>query len=466
MAQVAQQYAWRPVRADILPQSQGTKIGDSVVVRIELLDANGKPTNALQNTPLVVHAVEPSGKVQEMKLEVPSGTSSTEFKFQAAEPGLTKMTVSNPENQVLESSNYVLITPRSRHAKPSSSSKSKVAPAKKVFSNPPTSQVYGHAHVANVRLVSLAFDELQDNGNAAAAAEAAGPRIMLQVSGEHDSNVRADNVNFERVSVYYMDSAPSQTAIKVWLTWNHGAIEPNPLVIEKGNYTAEAHWTSGSPVKNATVSIARIEPAVAVQGESSAQINFVEPVSGVAFFNPPASMSVVDEYDLHARFYDIAGNFVRTSDKRSVAVSTSNPILKFKPASQDTDWDFDTNLTPTGWGKAQIEVATPGYPPFEHTLVVTYMGVLLLCIAGGLLGSLGDILTNSSAARGWRILGRLMVGTLAALLCSWAYVIVGLPEVPAGILHSRIAAFGVSIASGWAGIIAVRRVAKWLGMEI
>jgi hypothetical protein len=187
---------------------------------------------------------------------------------------------------------------------------------------------------------------------------------------------------------------------------------------------------------------------------------------GVAFFNPPTTMSIVDESDLHARFYDIAGNFVQTADKRNVAVSTSSPIVKFTPSAQDTNWDFATNVTPIGWGTAKIQVATPGFPPFTHTLVVTYLGILLLCIGGGLLGSLGDIVTNRETAHGWRIPARLMVGSLAALLACWAYVIIGFPEVPSGLLHSRIAVVGVSLVGGWAGILAVRRVAKLLGMEI
>jgi hypothetical protein len=58
------------------------------------------------------------------------------------------------------------------------------------------------------------------------------------------------------------------------------------------------------------------------------------------------------------------------------------------------------------------------------------------------------------------------VGTLAALLACWIYVLVGVPDAPPGILHSRIAVAGVSLVGGWAGIVVFRRSAKLLGLQV
>ena len=128
---------------------------------------------------------------------------------------------------------------------------------------------------------------------------------MFQVSGERDINVRADGINYERIAVYYMASLPAAFPIEVWLSWDHGDVKPNPLIIKKGERFAEARWTSRSPVSNATVSIADIKPGVAVGGARQATIHFVEPVSGVALFNPPDTLSIADVSSLHARFYDL-----------------------------------------------------------------------------------------------------------------------------------------------------------------
>ena len=471
MARVARENAWRPVRADIVPQSQGTKAGEPVELNVVLLNANGEPTNALEDTALAVQAVQPSGKIETINAKIPRGSSWAPVKFQTAEAGLTKLTVSHPEKQVLGSSNFVLITPSAEAAHP------KAAPTKKVIKKvpdkapekSPTGRAYPPFAKARLRTVStVTYDDQTSDGQAGstAGAEVAGPRIMLQVSGEHDSNVRADDTTFERVSIYYMDTQPPKSAIKIWLSPDHGEVKPNPVVIRKGEYAAESHWTSGWPVNNAKVTIVSVQPALPIQGENSATINFVEPVAGVAFYNPPKIMSIVDQTVLHARFYDISGRVLQTSGKRNVSVSTGSPIVKFDPSNQDTDWDFATNVTPTGWGTAQIQVVTPNYPPFTFTLVITCLGVALLCIVGGLLGSLGDIFTKRDTAHGWRIPARLMVGALAALLLCWACLIVGLPGVPAGILHNRIAVLGVSLIGGWAGIVAVRFVAKVVGVEI
>jgi hypothetical protein len=454
MAQVARDYAWRPVRADVVPQTQGVKAGEPVHVKVMLLDASGKLTNAIEKTAFVIQAVEPSGKTSETKVNVEAGASSVETTLPGMEAGLTKLVVRQPENEILESSNFVLVTPaRPSQTKPKAKKK---APAHKI-----SGRFYERLDKAprlrNASLVMIDFQPPEpastDDGGGVA-----GPQLMFQVSGERDSNVRADQVSYERIAVYYMDAEPAKGPIQVWLTWNHGEVSPNPLIIKKGERSAEAHWTSGWPVAGAKVAITDIKPSVPVNGTREAMINFVEPVSGVAFFNPPTTMSIVDAYNLHARFYDLAGNFVKTSDRRKVTVSTNSAILRFDPDTLDTDWDFETALIPTGWGTAEIEVATPGYPPFTHKVVITYLAVVLLCVAGGLLGSMGDMLSDANRPRGWRILGRMMVGAIAALVICWLYVIVGLPHVPTGILHSQIAVGGLSLLAGWAGAAGLRWV--------
>ena len=409
MAQVARDYAWRPALADVLPLAQGAIVGDRVPLRVVLLDASGKLTNALERTALVIEATGPSGKKVTENLEVAPGASSIDLSFQAMEPGLTKVIVRQPQDQILDSSNFVLINP--------------------VQLAPPV------------------------------------PQLMFRVSGERDSNVRADGVSYGRIGVYYLNSQPARLPIEVWLTWNHGVVKPNPLIIKKGGRFAEAHWTSGSPVATASVAVAGIKPAIPVNGVREANIKFVEPVSGVAFLNPPGTMNIVDDYSLHARFYDLAGNFVKTSEQRKVMVSAGSPIVRFKPDAGETDWDFQTDMIPVGWGKAEIAVATPGYPPFTHTIVITYLGVLWLCVAGGLLGGLVDVFIRPNVRRGRPFIASFMVGIPAALLACWAYVVRVLPIVPAGILHSRIAVLGVSLMAGWAGVFVFRKVVAALGME-
>jgi len=409
MAQVARDYAWQPARVDVLPLAQGVKVGDKVPVRVVLMDASGKLTNAIEKTILILEASGPSGKKVTESLEVAPGASSADLALPAMEAGLTKLMVRESKDQILDSSNFALINP--------------------VQFAPP------------------------------------GPQLTFRVSGERDSNVRADGVSYERIGVYYMDSEPARFPVEILLTWNHGEVKPNPLIIKKGERFAEAHWTSGSPVASANVAIADIKPAIPINGVREATVKFVEPVSGVAFLNPPATMSIVDDYSLHARFYDLAGNFVKTSDKRKVRVSTNSPIVRFRPEARETDWDFQTDMIPTDWGKAEIEVVTPGYPPFTHTIMITYLGVLWLSMAGGLLGGLMHVFISPNARWGRRFTASFMVGIPAALLVCWAYVIRALPFAPAGILHSRIAVLGVSLMAGWAGVFVLRRVVAALGME-
>jgi len=175
---------------------------------------------------------------------------------------------------------------------------------------------------------------------------------------------------------------------------------------------------------------------------------------------------VLDSLALHARFYDLAGHFVRTSGTRQVMVSSSSRIARFKPSTGETNGYFETELIPAGWGSAEIEVATPGYPPFRRMVVITYLAALWVCVAGGLLGALGNVLTNRSQLQSWHILASLIVGAGAALLGSWAYIIFALPYAPAGILHSRVAILCLSLLGGWIGAFIWRKMTAALRSRV
>ena len=205
MAQIAREYAWRPIRADILPQVQGVKAGDPVPVRVVLLDGSGKLTNAIENTPLVVGATGPSQRPVTVNVGIATGASAADLLLPAIVPGLVKLTVRQPENRVLDSSNFVLIAPAQPQAK------------------------------ANKKLkkLSMSVVEFQEDTPYSAGGTPA-PQLMFQVSGERDTNVRADGVSYERIAVYYMDAEPTPFPIQIWLTWDHGNVKPNPVIIKKG----------------------------------------------------------------------------------------------------------------------------------------------------------------------------------------------------------------------------------------
>jgi len=407
MAQVARDYAWRPARVDV--HAQSVKVGERVPATVVLLDASGKLTYALERMSFSLQAISPSGKVVVQNLEAAPGASSVDLFLPATEPGLTKLIVRQSEDHLLESSNFVLIT---------------------------------------------------------AQTPLSAPQLMLRVSGESNVNVRADQINYARIAVYYMDSRPKRSPIEVWLTWNHGDVKPNPLIIKKEEHFAEAHWTSNLPMQGATVTVAEVKPAVPLSGARSATINFVEPLSGIAFSNLPNTISIVDDFPLHARFYDLDGNYVSTSGKRDVDVSSSTGIVHLRPSAGETHGDFQTELIPAGWGSTEIEVWTPGYPPFAQTVVITYLAVLWISVAGGLLGALADLLPNRNRSRSWHILLSVIMGVVTALLCSWVYIVSALPLLPAGVLHSRIVVLCVSLVGGWTGKFTYRKIAAAVGSRV
>jgi hypothetical protein len=140
MAQIAKENAWRPIRADVLPQAQAVKAGDPVPVKVVLLDATGRLTNAVENTNLIVQAAGPSQKVVTVNIDVALGASGAELSLPAIAPGLVKLTVRQPDNRVLERSNFVLIAPAQPSAKTDKKSLKKTQ--KKTPATKPTSRFF------------------------------------------------------------------------------------------------------------------------------------------------------------------------------------------------------------------------------------------------------------------------------------------------------------------------------------
>jgi hypothetical protein len=78
--------------------------------------------------------------------------------------------------------------------------------------------------------------------------------MVVNSSGKDE--ILADGTYFARIVVYYVDpqGGPASSDIRVWLTWSNGKLGPQPMVMKKGDTSAEAQWTSLSPV-DAAVSL-------------------------------------------------------------------------------------------------------------------------------------------------------------------------------------------------------------------
>lgn len=445
-----------PLKVDVVPMDQGKKPGEPVKVQIVLQDGQGKPVGAIENTNIELTVTQPSGKASTSAVQFNPGESSKTATVIMDEPGASLLTVRQANDRLVGSTNYVLVS-LPKPARPSRK-KTVTRPRKST----PGASLYAPRGAGGARLVMAAFPVFEppvlQTGEAAAPAA---PQLMLKVSGEDDAGgVRADGTSAARVQVFYISDAPPPSGVRVWLQVSHGVVTPNPLIISRDSPAAEASWTSKVPVDAATVLAAVTNPPLSFQGPSQATVRFVQPILGIDFVNPPETISIVDRIELVARFFGPSGAPIQTSVKRQYRFASNNAALRLNPESNEVNAgtsDFSTQAVPTAIGICNIEASTPGYRAISHKITVTGATVLILCLAGGFLGSLAAYINTKG-----KLWMRIVSGIIVALVASWFYVYVGLPKTDAIILHSQLSVLFVSILASFGGVKVLQKVSEAL----
>lgn len=104
-------------------------------------------------------------------------------------------------------------------------------------------------------------------------------------------------------------------------------------------------------------------------------------------------------------------------------------------------------------GTATIRAAALGFAPRTKTVRITWLGVLVLCVAGGALGGL----LRFFASRGtlWK---RLAVGLVIGALGVLGYVdgLLGTKSLP--LLHNLVAVPVAALVAGWLGLTVLDKI--------
>lgn len=451
MAQQAQMAAQRPAKIDVVPLASQNVAGQPVPVQIRLLDASGKPIAAREPVDAELVVKQPSGQTTVTKVTLSPGESTKQVDVNIPEAGVTELKVRQSSDQLIGSTNYTLATSTEKHsahkrARSTASEKKKTAGSTK-----PISHSFGlpPLHSARPKLVFAAY-MFQDPDPAPAPA----PDLMLKVSGEDvGGGVRADAKTCARVQVFYTGADDLARDVQVWLQWSNGDIDPNPVIISKQTRTGAACWTSGAPIAAATIEIAAANPHISFSAGDRQTMKFSENIQGVGFVNPPYSITIVDNYNLTAAFYDPLGRPVKLIGDRDLLFDSNNGIIHVTPQHATVPggkFDSSTILVPTYFGKSTIQVSAESYAPETREIRVTWLTALLGSLLGGLLG--GWLAFINSGGILWK---RIVTGLIVGFFSSWAYVLVGLPKVESSIAHNQIAVIFVALAAGFVGVKAI-----------
>jgi hypothetical protein len=455
----------RPLKIDVVPVQQRNPAGQAVPVEVQLKNAAGDPVNANAPVTAVVETKQASGEITSTTVIIPPGESTKQVDLPAGTPGVTKMTVKEEKEQLIGGTNYMLIAPPATRAPSKKAAHKKKHPSKSIGhgERPPTSQLFP-LRLPHPRLLLTAYAPQDPQPSFASTGPDDVPQLMLAVAGENDANnVRADGTAFARVKIFYLGPALPQKDIQVWLQWSNGKIDHNPIVVDKKTGVGQARWTSQFPIPAASLKVVATNPTnLPFASSKEATIKFSQPIVYIRLINPPDRITVVDRVNLTGGFYDKADTLLQVESQRQVHFDVNSPILKLDPNQSDVApgaFQFSTVVSPTFVGKALIEASTPNYPPASHQVTVTYVGALLLCIAGGILG--GFLAFVNSQGKLWI---RITTGIVVGLFASWAYVIVGLPKTDSAILHNELSVLFISLAAALGGVKALAGVFKALNL--
>jgi hypothetical protein len=469
MGQQAQTAAQRPAKIDVSPLGSQNAAGQPVRVRIQLLDGSGKPIAAPGSVDAELNVKQPSGQTATTKVTFSPGESSKQVDVMIPEAGVTELKIRQSEGRLIGATNYVLVSPPTKSPAKKAGTRVTNKAVDKKSGKPvdivpqatkPISRDLGGPRLqsARLRLVLAAYAY-----QIPAPPPASEPELMLKVSGEDaGGGVRADGKTCARVQVFYTGVDELVRDVQVWLQWSNGLIHPNPLIIQKNTRQGSACWTSQYPISAATVQIAATNPRVSLSSNPQQTFKFSENIQGIDFANPPSSITVVDNYNLTAVFYDPQGHPVKLVDARDLLFDSNNGVILVNPQHSTVPsgrFDSSTILIPTYFGKSKIEVSTDGYPPATREINVTWLGALLGSLLGGLIGGWLAFIDS-----GGKLSARIATGLIVGLLASWAYVLVGLPKVGTAILHNQLSVIFVSLMAGFSGVKVVSVISGRLNL--
>jgi hypothetical protein len=461
MQQMATRAASGPIKLDVQPETTTALLNSQVPFRVFLRNAENQPVAWNRPCVLILEISFPSKNVVRQELVIPAGASSGTGGFAASEYGVVEIRAKEKSDSLLSAGNTVFVyrpAPKpsravTRRSIPHGTGLTDYRPGPRLT-------------LAAFKPVSreAAFDEAQDLPAAAPSEPPSRPQLLL-VNSTGKDEVLSDGKDFARISVYYMatDGQGAPSNIVLWMTWSNGTFSPQPLVIHKGELSAEGRLVSGSPVES-TITLVSSAPKVPVAGSSSVRVVFSPPIYG---FGPATSesivkMSLIDREPLVGCFFDDQGRCIQTDRKRHVNVSSTNPSLHVVPDSTDISANDGTAtfyLEPTWSGTASLDMWTPGHDKQRVAIEISLWFVVMLCLIGGVVGGIAarDTLRGS-------ILWRCFIGIVGAIVLVWLCVFAVVPQVHSMVAHSLISVLVVGIVGGYGGTRVLDMAAKKLGV--
>jgi hypothetical protein len=277
-------------------------------------------------------------------------------------------------------------------------------------------------------------------------------------SSDEGSKLAADGIEAASIHVFLTSGAAPFDIRLQFFSGNRSELNPNPLVIPRGDGHGEASLTSKNPGQ-ADISFVSVAPAAVKVSPWKKSVTFLRPIKTAIVHPVYPVRSLIDPPE------EVWIELVGMDDKpmqpdRDVdvrlEVSTANgeiqpSSVKFTPADSRKSALF----TPKRRGQALITATPFGATTSEPVPITVEMpwAALMAIMAGGFLGGLGAVF--GTRVKGYRpVVFRGLLGVLAALIFFWA-IQSGIARISSSVVGTTLFAFLASLPAGYMGTKAI-----------
>lgn len=452
------------VKIDVTSESPAVTIGTKAQLRVNLLDAENRPAIARKDMAIQVQGQLSSGNTETSTVVVRAGQSSGTVELQAKESGPVKVVASN--RQLASGGSVVNVRAARREtsmpsatasssplASPHDSAAASVSPV-----GSPTIHFNGPSHFTHMARPGRALTR------APAAVATASPMPAAPVVSPPPAGAWNPALTFMYVperkmwadgkdaATVYANLPPDEVApwdMSIYLMSSIGPLEPEALLISKGQNNGKARLTYDRPAKVSVRFMSSVPWAKDVSG-LPLNIGF-GPTRLKMRVNPP-QIGLFESTEVSIQLGDANGNTVSDDEKRDVWLAVESgrgaldqTALTIMPNSAHVTTQFRPILP----GKVRLVAESINLPAADVELsVVTPVLILILCAVGGFLGGLVAFFTDKDAK--WP---RIPIGVVTGFVLYWllAFGLILIPNFPNILVFNPFSAAVLAVFGGWLG---------------
>jgi hypothetical protein len=441
-----------PVKLEIVPSAHAVDVGDAVTLNVVLRGADNAVAAAPKELSVRFEVKAPSGPLALPNAVIAAGQSAAQVRLQVTAPGMWAVRASN--NELLEGGTVIYAKPAGlRSELTGSDSQTAQAGAPPPAQRPPLDVALNDGPATQTRGIDDLMRGQTTGGSAqtevavAAPTATAGGAATVALATSPDRRLLADGQDAATIYAFLRTGAASED-IRIQLVASLGTVSPNPLVIKKGEFSAQATLVADR-IGQARIRYVAEQPAVAIEADPDLQVDFAPPITQLQLRASPPVVSLLDAPQIVVELQDAAGRVVATDQPRRISLYLEKGNGEIAPVEVDVAKDEATgraSFTPWWMGTTTVAAATPAILTKSTTLRVMLPTLLIaLTAAGGLVGGVMAFWTKRT--RWWRI----VIGLFTGFVLYWAMIFGLLQSIPRAVALNPLSAFAVAIIGGYIG---------------